>query len=156
MSQYVTVAGTAAALAIKCGQLVTAAGLDGTASSPVFLDAIATSARESGIALASPFTVTDADLVVIAANQQDVATQLLEVAWLRALETALSNYIDVDEKIGESSMAWDETRKSLDAQITRMLAIVKAKYGIGLGTGSLGSLDLGFSTPGLWCFPPGP
>jgi hypothetical protein len=148
----VLVADVQAALSGRCGGLVASAGLDGSAASLAWLEPIAASARELNVTLASPLTVVDADLAAVAANQ---VSQLLDVAELRALESALGNYARVSQTVGLGSQSLGEVRVGLEAAITRKAQYVARRYGIGRGSLSLGTVNLGFNEPiGPWEFYP--
>lgn len=138
----VLVASLKSVLSNRCGGMVTDAGLDGSAASMFWLDPIATSARELGITLADPTTVTDADLAGVTQGQ---VTQFLDVAELRSLESALHNNVDVTEKIALGEHDWSDVRKSLETAVARKAAYVKARWGIGLGTITGGTISLDFA-----------
>jgi hypothetical protein len=146
------VADVQAALAGRCGGLVASAGLDAAPSSPAWLDPIASSARELNLTLASPLTVVDADLAGVPNGR---VSQLVDVAELRALESALGNYSRVTQAVGLGSQALGEVRVGLEAAITRKAKYVAEKYGVGRGSLSLGTVSLGFNAPiGPWEYDP--
>jgi hypothetical protein len=146
----ILVADVQAALAVRCGAMLTAAGLDGSATSPLYLEGIATSVRELGLPLLSAFTVVDADLAAVTQAQ---ASQLLDVAEWSALGFALNAAQFVDMRIGDESVSGQQLALTWQATIARKADYIKERYGIGLGSLGALSVDLGFDEP---CWPAWP
>jgi hypothetical protein len=107
----------------------------------VYLITLANSARELGVNLADPLTVTDDDLAGVTQGQ---VTQLLEVAEVRVMEAALQSSALVDQKIGTESIAYGQFRTGLEAAIARKAKYLETRYGIGLGTMTGGTVNLRF------------
>lgn len=127
-----------------CGGLLTAAGLDGSATSAAWLYPLATSATALGISLANGLTVVDDDLAGVTQNQ---LPQFVEVAELRALENALENYTLVTMKLSLQEQDLDQIRAGLEKAIVRKAAYVKERYGVGRGSLTAGVVNLGFQEP---------
>lgn len=144
----IVVADLQTALANRCGGMFTAAGLDGSATSTLWLEPIASSARELNITLASPLTVVDADLAGVTQPQ---VSQLIDVAEFRALESALENFQKVSQKISLGEQAKGEIRDGLENAIERKARYVRDKYGVGRGTLTGGEVCVPFQEP-FWPF----
>jgi hypothetical protein len=131
----------------RLGPAWTEVGLGVTPSSPPtfnadFQEAIATACRLSGIALADPAAVADADLAALSADQ---FSQVCDLAELRGLETALGHFTDVDEQGGTGKLSNDQFGERLEKRIVRLEAKCERLYGIGRGTIDGGAVDLGFA-----------
>lgn len=128
-------------LTSRCGGMTATASLDSNS----YNEAVSTSARELGITLADPLNAVDSDLTAVT---QDQATQFLDVAELRLLESALANYTKVDQKISLGSISFGQLRSDLEALVARKAAYVRMRYGIGLGTLGGAIVDLQFQEAG--------
>lgn len=145
----ILVADVKGVLSTRCGATLAMSGLDGTATSSLFLDGIASSARELGVTLASPLTVVDADLVGVTQSQ---ISQLLDVAELRTMETALNSFTQCDTKYDTEEIDAASVGRLLADSVKRLSAYVLEKYGIGQAAPTLGNVDLGFQeTAWPWC-----
>jgi hypothetical protein len=148
-----TVARCGEILSARLGNVLYAAALDGTPASGIWLDPLASAARDMGLALADPTTVTDDDLALLDAT---AVSQLLDVAELRALEIALDNYTATDTTTGNTKLFQSQVAERLEKLIVRKSDYVKARYGVGLGTVETGQTDLGFASSDVWWTPPPP
>jgi hypothetical protein len=129
-------------LASRCGALLTAAGLDGSEASTAWLDPIASGARFMGVALADPTTVTEADLEAVAPGQ---VSQLLDLAELRALESALYNNTAVDQRISLGEQKLGQVRADLLDAIKLKTAYLQRVYQIGAVPLAAGTINLNFA-----------
>ncbi len=136
-----TVISLQAVLSARCGTMVVATGQDGSAASSFWTDPLTTAARELRITLANPIAVADSDLTAVVQNR---VTELLDVAELRSLESALYSNTDVDEKIALGENKWGDIRKDLETAVKRKAEYVMRRYGIGRGTLTGGLVDLPF------------
>lgn len=108
---------TAASLA------VTVAGSNASLNSP-----IGWAVRLAGGTTASPALVTDTDVQTVTDANLD---KLYDLAELRTLESALSNYPGVDKKAGPVELKSSQLGDRLLAVISMKRAQVAADYGIG-------------------------
>lgn len=128
----------------RCGRLLTAAGLDGstaTGANADLNDPIGWAVRQLGGAVASVASVTDADLAGVATDDLDA---LLDLAELRALESALGNLDVVDVAVGPERESLGQLGGRLEKAIERKRAQVQREHGIGASTLTAGTIRLGF------------
>jgi len=135
-------------LVARCGKLLAAVGLDGTTvdgTNAALTDPLAEALRSLAIAPASPAAVTTQDLAGVADAS---VPQLLDVAELRALETALANWTDPDQVAGQDNRQdLGRLRDSLEKTVARKSERARSLYGYGVdATASAGILTLGFQT----------
>jgi hypothetical protein len=138
-----TVSGLQALLSGLCGNWLAASDLDGTATSAAFLYPIARSLTELGIAPASPLTVADADLTAVTADQ---LPQLVDVAELWSIQTALQNYSKIDQTGSLGQKRFGHLRMDMERTLARKSKEVRQRYGFGRGSLVGGTVDLDFAT----------
>ncbi len=131
-----------AVLSGLCGGMLASAGLDGSPASAAFLYPVARSLAELGVFPASPLTAADLDLTGVT---PDMLPQLVDVAELHALESALSNYTVVDERISLGEQKHGQVRAGIEAAIARKAEEVRRRYGVGRGSLAGGTVDLDFA-----------
>jgi hypothetical protein len=139
-----TRANVEAILVRRCGRLLTAADLDGTTvsgSNADLSDPIASALRALGYTVASRVAVVDGDLSGVDTADEEA---LLDVAELRALESALQNFDATDLTVGPRTEKLDQIGKRLENAVTRKRAQVQRDYGIGLSTLEGGVITLSF------------
>lgn len=116
----------------RIGRLVAAASLDGTTvdgTNADLADPLATAVRQLGGTVANRATVTDADLASVAREEA-----LLDMAELRALESALGNLDVVDVQVGPEREALGQLGTRLETAIARKRAQIQREHGIGLAS----------------------
>jgi hypothetical protein len=132
----------------RIGKMLVAAGLDGTTvngTNVALVGPLAWAISKSDGTLASYAAVTDADLASVDA---ELTFQVLDLAELRALESALGNYDAVDIRVGQRSESFSQTAGLLERRIAALRARVMDEYGIGAGTLEAGVIDLSFAENG--------
>lgn len=130
----------------RVGGLFAACERDGTTATGANLDLndpIGWAIRQCGGATAAPSLVTDADLTTVSDTDQ-----LLDLAELRALESALQNYDAVDLRAGPRTESFDQLGKRLEALITRKRKQLAADYNFGAGRLDTGVISLSFAETG--------
>jgi hypothetical protein len=132
-------------LSTRTAATLVAVGLDGTAASPVLMEAAATAARDSGLRPAAPYSLTDADL----GCADHLASQLADVGELRALESALNALMKPDQRISLGEKRWGGLRGEMERTIARRESYCEDRYGIGRGTVVGGVVGLRINEP-LW------
>jgi hypothetical protein len=129
----------------RCKAKMVYAGLDGVTADTVNLD-LADPLREGlaslGLGVADLAQVTDADLLPVGPID---ASQLLDVAELRALESILGNRASPDQKAIDSQLLHGRFYAQLERTTARKRLQVERQYGIGVATISAGVLDLGLA-----------
>lgn len=133
-----------AILVRRCGGRLAAAGLDGTTVSGAnadLSDPIRAALRQLGYSVASAASVADSDLASVAAADEE---QLIDLAELRALESALGNLDTVDITAGPRQERLGQLADQLERLIARKTTFLRQRYGIGAATISAGAIGLGF------------
>jgi hypothetical protein len=136
-----TVANAKTVLSTRVGGLMTAAGLDGSATSTAYDDPLAYAFRSLGFTPASLIAVVDADLLVIDTTNVD---QLWDVAEWRSLASAVRNYTEYGARIDLDEKRPDEVRKGLQDAESKALKSIQLSYGVGLAVAQAGSLEMDF------------
>jgi hypothetical protein len=140
-----------AVLVSRLGPTLAAVGIDTAIDDPAAVppvvnadlaDAMAAAARSLPLTLASPVDVSDVDL---ANATQDQVAQLADVGTLRALESALGAWDQVDESVGLGSRKEDQLGQRIEKAIARWAEKCRRLYGVDLGTLSGGAIDLDFA-----------
>ena len=104
---------------------------------------LAFAARVVGLTLASPITVTTAELANLSDDDID---ELLDRAELRLFENIEGNIDTVDIKLGPHWEAKNQLAEQLQKKITSLRAAISSKYGDDTGTLTAGSLLLDFAS----------
>ena len=104
-------------------------------------DALARAARQVGLSPAAPTRLVDADLVALDADDHD---RFLDVAELRAWESILANATDPGLRDAALDESPSSVRELAREKIKSLGAHVKAVYGVGLASVSLGTIGLDF------------
>jgi hypothetical protein len=128
----------------RAGTWLTASGLDGTTingTNAALSDPIADALLLLDYTVADISNVTDSDLASVPAASY---RQLLDVAELRVLESALENYKKVGVKAGAVEAKLDELGQRMERAVDRKRAVVAARYGIDGATMQAGVIDLNF------------
>lgn len=142
----ITRAAVESTLVNMCGGILTKAGLDGTTvdgSNASLTSPIRQALASLGFATATLGVVVEADLLPITWETLD---QLLEVAELRALESALGNLNQPDQMADTDNQQWlGKLRESIEDTVARKRKQVERQYGYGLSSLVPGVVDLGFA-----------
>lgn len=128
----------------RLGKKLTLVGLDGTTVDGTNTDlsgALAVAARGVGITLASPFTVTDAELSAV-----DDPDEFMYRAELRVWENIVGSLNLVDSAIGTHKEAWGQLAAQAEKAIERLTLKMQIRYGDGVGTLEAGVISLDFQT----------
>lgn len=138
-----------AVLINRCGKTLTSVNLDGTTidgTNAALTDPIGEGLRSLGLVVANLGAVVSGDLSGI--TDADDFAQLLDVAELRALETALANWTEADQVSGQdNSQALGRLRESLERTVARKAKQAQDRYGYGLSSGlETGVLNFGFQS----------
>jgi hypothetical protein len=128
----------------RCGNLLTAADLDGTTDDGTnadLSDPIATALRNLGYSVADISAVDDSDLALV---DDDNVSAVLDLSELRALESIEGNYDDVDISVTDRSESLNQLLKQVQAKIERVATRCQKLYNIGQGTLDAGVIGLDF------------
>lgn len=131
-------------LITRAGTWLTASGLDGTTNDGTnesLSDPIADALLLLEYSVADISSVANSDLTSVPAASY---RQLLDVAELRVLESALENYKKVDVKAGAVEAKLDELGLRMERAVNRKREVVAARYGIDGATMQAGVIDLNF------------
>lgn len=130
----------------RVGTLFTAVGLDGTTvdgNNPDLVDPVGTSIRNLGGSVTTITDVVDADLAGIAESDYG---QLLDVAELRALQSAHSAATTlIDTKVGPRDEKLSNIANTLAKLIDQAQEQTEELYGYGLRPLDSGLLELDFA-----------
>jgi hypothetical protein len=129
----------------RCGGTLALAGLDGVTvdgTNVALLDPIRQGLASLGIATATVGVVDDDDLLPITADTLD---QLLDVAELRALESALG-WLDQPDQMADTDnqQSLGKLRDSIETTVARRRKQVEKQYGYGAASLANITIDLGF------------
>lgn len=133
-------------LIARAGQWLTASGLDGTTvdgTNAALNDPICDALLQLEYSVADISSVADSDLANVPLTSY---RQLLDVAELRVLESALENYNKVDSEAGAVKAELDDLGQRMERAIARKRATIAARYGIDGATMQTGVIDLNFQT----------
>jgi len=126
----------------RIGHLLTVAGLDGTTvsgSNADLADPIAFALRELGITVATLNSPTDAEVATVAADDHN---QLLDVAEIRAMQTALNCVLDlVNTEAGNRVDEYSQLANGLQLRLDRAELRARRLYGW-----TAGALEAGYAT----------
>ena len=141
----VTRANVEAVTVKRCGSLMSAAGLAVTVagSNADLNDPIGWAIRQAGGTVASPASVTDADVLTVSDAMLDA---FLSLAELRTLENAAGNYALVDITAGPEKESLSQLAGVFAARIAALDKKIQAQYGIGGAQMQTGILTLNFAT----------
>jgi hypothetical protein len=138
-----TRAAAEAILVGRCGKILALAGLDGTTvdgTNPDLADPIRSGLASLGLATATVGAVVDADLAAIASETLD---QLLDVAEVRALESALGNLDQPDQEASLNNYQYlGRLRDSIEKTVARKRTQAVQKYNFGQGAVSSGTVAI--------------
>ena len=119
----------------RIGHLLTVAGLDGTTvsgSNADLADPIAFALRELGVTVATLNNPTDAEVATVAADDHN---QLLDVAEIRAMQTALNCVLDlVNTEAGNRVDEYSQLANGLQLRLDRAELRARRLYGWNAGT----------------------
>lgn len=135
----------------RCGKRLALVGLDGATADGTnadLADPIRAGLASVGVDAADPTDPTDADLAAVASAD---LPQLLDVAELRALESALGNWDLCDEQAGTDKQDWAKVGELLQKQIQALRDQLRDLYGLGAPGLSIGLVDLNFAESGDPC-----
>lgn len=127
-----TRAGIEKTLLKRLGNLMLAADLDGTSDdgdNADLLDPLSYAARLVGVAIADSNTLTDDDLLGLAASDYD---KFLDVAELRTLENIWGNYDAVDLSVGPRRESFSQLADRILKRLNTKRTDVMVKYGVGM------------------------
>lgn len=115
-------------LVARLGAMLGAAGLEQSVvgNNDALADPLAWGLRQLGYQPAALDTVVDADLIAVAAAHVDA---LLDLAELRTLESILTNYTQVDSKVGQVSESAGQLLDQLRNIAPAKRAAVQAAHG---------------------------
>lgn len=136
----------AAVLVNRCATAATTAGLDGSLASTLWLESIATAMRDSGRFPENPLTVVDSDLDDV---PDWLVSQVVDLAELRSLETALNALMNPDRRISMGEIKYGQFRAVMETTIARKAKYIENRYGIGRGTIVSGFVSMPINEP-LW------
>ena len=74
--------------------------------------------------------------------------QVLDIAELRALESALNQYTKVDLKVGPRSESFSDLAKALEKRIAKTKETLMARWGFGVQVLEAGAIDMNFASRG--------
>lgn len=139
----VTRANVEAILVKRLGPWLTAAGLATTTagSNADLNDPIAQALLQAGYTVASITSVADADLSGVAAAD---VPKVLDLAELRTLETIYQAWTAVDVTGLGYAQKDDQFGARIQAAITRKLAQIASRYGVGRGSLAAGVIALDY------------
>jgi hypothetical protein len=130
----------------RAGKQLALVGLDGTTidgTNPALNDPIGEGLRSLSIHPADITAVSDGDLATVA--DMDIP-QLLDVAELRCLESILNNLDSTDEKVMQGEQDWAKFAARLEGTIKRRRDMLTKRYGVDVGTVTVGMLNFDFQS----------
>jgi len=140
----VTRANVEAVLVKRSGQLLQAAGMDGTTatgSNTDLNDPIGGAIRRLGYATASMALVTDADCAQVPDDKLDA---LLDLAEVRCLENVITHLDDAMVYSGSGSSRMSSRVRQIQAMVDRKRNYVEREHKLGLGKLEPGSILFDF------------
>lgn len=125
------------ALLRQCGLALVPSGGDNVDLS----DPIAWALRQCGVSVASPVAPTEDEIASIGASLTD---KFLDHTELRALESALTRYLGVDESSEGQSQRHNQLAARIERAITRKREQIARDYGTSAATLTAGAISLSF------------
>ena len=128
----------------RAGNLLTAAGLDGTTVDGTNVDLndpIGYGIRNVGGTVTDVTSVADADLAGISTDDYDA---LFDYAEYRLLQNIAGNLDSVDIRVGPQEQKLSQLADFLDRRLNRLKAKLEDEYGLGYATIEIGYTDQNF------------